>query len=160
MLKISKLKMGTVLVASLMTCVLSSTSQAAVNEKKSYESSTDRACLTAADTKLKDCRKRKGADEEACIQVYYTATGKCSTNMVNAVISVKKTAKTKAEACKKGLDALRETPRLTWATTTCALGPAVGEPCRDAANLALQNGVKDLSNDNSVFNKCLTEALN
>lgn len=159
MLKISKFKMGTVLVASLMTCVLSSTSQAEVKEKKSFESAADRQCLTAADTKLKDCRKPKGADEEACIQQYYTATGKCATNMVNAVISNKPTAKTKAEACKTKLDILRETPRSTWAATKCMLGPAVGESCRDGANVALQNGVKDLSNDNSVFNKCLTDAL-
>lgn len=159
MLKISKLKMGTVLVASLMTCVLSSTSQAEVKEKKSFESAADRQCLTAANTTLTKCRKAPGADEEKCVIQYFVATGKCADKMADAVKSNKPGASSKAKTCRDNLETLRETPRVTWATTKCAIGPAVGESCRDGANVALQNGVANLANDNSVFNKCLTDAL-
>jgi len=160
MLKISKLKMGTVLVASLMTCALSSTSQAEVKEKKSFESAADRQCLTAANTTLTKCRKGADSNEEKCVIQYFVATGKCADKMADAVKANKPGASSKAKTCRDNLETLREARRVTWATTKCEIGPAVGEPCRDGADIALQNGVKDLANDNSVFNKCLSSALN
>ena len=158
MLKISKLKMGTVLVASLMTCALSSTSQAAVNEKKSYESSTDIACLNAALKVLTACRNGNAVADEGCVSQYNTSMGKCAEKMVDAVISVKKTAENGAKACLKTLDALREGHRVTWATTKCSIG-GVGNKCRNDANDALVLIVPTLSNNNSAFNQCLTGAL-
>ena len=160
MLKISKLKMGTVLVASLMTCALSSTSQAEVKEKKSFESAADRQCLTAANKTLNDCRKGTDANEERCVIHYFSATGKCSDKMADAVKSNKPGASSAAKTCRDNLETLRNVPRVAWATTKCMIGQLKeGEECRDNANVALQNGIANLANDNSVFNKCLTDAL-
>ena len=160
MLKISKFKMGTVLVASLMTCVLSSTSQAEVKEKKSFESAADRKCLSVALGALTTCRAPKGADEEKCVVHYLVATGKCADKMADAVKSNKPGASSAAKTCRDNLETLRNVPRVAWATTKCMIGQLKeGEECRDNANVALQNGIANLANDNSVFNKCLTDAL-